>query len=130
MVTINTVHLGGNLTRDPELKYTPGGAAVCEFAIAVNEKWTDQRTNEKREEVSFIECVAWARGAEVIAEYMRKGSSIYVSGKLKQDRWDDKSTGQKRSKIRVTVRDFQFLGGGQGASQEQPAEAPQQDTTF
>ncbi len=129
MVSINTVHLGGNLTRDPELRYTPGGAAVCEFTIAVNEKWTDKSSGQKREEVSFIDCVAWARGAEVIAEYMRKGSSIYVSGKLKQDRWDDKNTGQKRSKIRITVREFQFLGGnggGQEAPQEQSAAAPEE----
>lgn len=123
MVAINQVSLAGNLTRDPELRYTAQGNAVCEFTVAVNEKWGSG--DQRREEVHFFECVAWRRAAEIIAEYLRKGSPVWVSGKLKQDRWEDQNSGQKRSKVRVTVREFQFLGGKsngqQGAARGEPS---------
>lgn len=126
MPNINSVHLGGNLTRDPELKYLPSGTAVANFTIAVNRQWTDKSTNQKKEEVSFIDCVAFARAAEVISEYMKKGRALYVEGRMKQDRWESED-GQKRSKVRVVVDTFQFLdgkrdGGGSGGGSSDPDE--------
>lgn len=130
MPNYNKVMLMGNLTRDPELRYTPGGAAVCEFSIAVNEKWTDKQ-GTKQERVGFFDCVAWARLAEVITEYMKKGRPIFVEGRLQQDRWDDKNTGQKRSRIRVTVTTVQFLGGRDESGQQSQQGAPATgDTDF
>lgn len=111
MASLNRVLLIGNLTRDPELKYLPSGSAVCEFSIAVNRNWTDKKTGDKKEEVSFIDIVSWGRTAEICAEYLKKGRSTFVEGRLQQDRWEDQKTGQKRSKIRVNAESVQFLGG-------------------
>ena len=110
MANANIVILIGNLTKDPELKYTPGSSAVCSFTIAVNKKWTG-KDGEKKEDVAFIECEAWQKTAEIIAEYLKKGSPIYIEGELKQDRWEKE--GQKHSKIKVKVSNVQFLGKGQ-----------------
>ena len=110
MANANIVILIGNLTKDPELKYTPGGSAVCSFSVAVNKKWTG-KDGEKKEDVAFIECEAWQKTAEIIAEYLKKGSPIYIEGELKQDRWEKE--GQKHSKIKVKVSNVQFLGKGQ-----------------
>ena len=115
MATVNKVMLIGNLTRDPELRYTPQGSAVCEFGLALNRKWTS-KSGEKKEEVDFIEIVAWTRQAEICKEFLSKGRSVFVEGRLTQDRWDDKNTGQKRSKIFVTAERVQFLGGPRGES--------------
>ena len=115
MASLNKVLLIGNLTRDPELRYTPQGAAVCEFSIAMNRTF-NSKTGEKKEEVTFIEIVAWARTAEICAEYLKKGRPVFVEGRLQQDRWEQPD-GQKRSRIRVTAERVQFLGspgGGQG----------------
>lgn len=122
MVSFNKVILAGNLTRDPELRYTPGGAAVAEFAIAINRKWNG-KDGEAKEEVGFFDCVVWARGAEVITQYVKKGDPLLIEGYLQQDRWEDATSGQKRSKVKVTVERFQFLGGKKGAdSSGAPAE--------
>jgi single-strand DNA-binding protein len=110
MVSLNRVLLIGNLTRDPELRYTPAGAGVCEFAIGVNRSWTDKKSGEKKDEVSFIDIATWGRTAELCAEYLKTGRSGFVEGRLTQDRWEDTKTGQKRSKIRVTAERVQFLG--------------------
>jgi len=104
---MNLVIIKGNLTRDPELKYTPGGSPVAEFAVAVSETWTDNAGN-KREDVCFLDCFAWGKTAEIIAKYFTKGKPILITGKLKQDNWEDKTTGQKRSKLRVQVDRFEF----------------------
>ena len=112
MASLNRVLLIGNLTRDPELRYTPGGAAVCEFAIAINRNYTS-KTGEKKDEVTFIDIVAWARQAEICAEYLKKGRPVFVEGRLTQDRWEQPD-GQKRSRIRVTADRVQFLGGPGG----------------
>lgn len=122
MPNFNQVTLVGNAVRDPELRYTPGGAAVCEFSIAVNERWKD-KNGQQQERVGFFDCVAWARLAEVIAEYVKKGKPILVSGRLTQDRWEDKNTGQKKSRIRITAGTVQFLGTGGGRGDD--AQAPQ-----
>lgn len=128
MSSYNHVTLMGNATRDPELRYTPGGTAVCDLSIAVNRRWTDKQTNEKKEEVSFIDCIIWARAAEVVAEYIKKGSPILVDGELRQERWQDKESGKNRSKIKVHVKSFQFVGGKKedGGGSEGP-EAPNQN---
>jgi single-strand DNA-binding protein len=123
MATVNKVFLIGNLTRDPELRATPQGVSVCEFALALNRAWTS-KTGEKKEEVAFIDVVVWDRQAENCKEFLRKGRQCCVEGRLTQDRWDDKNTGQKRSKIRVTAERVTFLGGGPRGDAAAPAGAP------
>jgi len=99
MASFNKVILIGNLTRDPELKYTPGNQAVCEIGLAVNRKYRT-KDNEDREETTFVDCEAWGKQAEVIKQYMTKGRPIFIEGRLKLDTWEDKKGG-KRSKMRV-----------------------------
>lgn len=114
----------GNLTRDPELRYTPGGAAVCDLSVAVNRTYTNRQTNQKVEEVSFIDCTAWGRTAEVAAEYLKKGRPVLFAGYLKQDRWESPE-GKKMSKVKVIVETMQFLGSKDGgASHAAPESAP------
>lgn len=130
MPNFNQVTLMGNLTRDPELKYIPSGQAVCEFSMAINERYTG-KDGQKVENVHFIDIVAWAKTAEVVAKYCAKGNAILVSGKLTQERWQDKTSGQNRSKIKVTAEKVQFLfkkEGGESASQE-PTVVPE-DASF
>lgn len=105
----NKVILMGNLTRDPETRQTPNGQSVTNFALAVNRTWKGQ-DGSTQEQVSFIDCVAWGRTGEVIAQYMQKGRPILVSGRLDQRSWEQ--DGQKRSKVEVIVEDFNFVGGG------------------
>jgi single-strand DNA-binding protein len=111
---MNRTILKGNLTREVELRYTPKGTAVGEFSIAVNRKWKDQQTNEMKEEVVFLECQAWSRQAEVIAQHFTKGSPILVEGRLAQNKWLDKETGKQRSKTLVVVEQFEFCGDARG----------------
>ena len=111
MANLNKVMLIGNLTRDPDLKYTPGNQAVCEIGLAVNRKYRT-KDNEEREEVTFIDCEAWGKAAELIKQYMTKGRPIFIEGRLKLDTWEDKNGGGKRTKMRVVVEEFQVLGGG------------------
>lgn len=108
MASFNKVILAGNLTRDPELRYTPNGKAVTKLGLAVNRTWTSE-TGERREEVTFVDVDAFGRQAEVIAQYMRKGRPLLVEGRLKLDQWDDKQTGQKRSRLGVVLESFSFL---------------------
>jgi single-strand DNA-binding protein len=117
MANLNKVMLIGNLTRDPDLKYTPGNQAVCEIGLAVNRKYRT-KDGEDREETTFVDCEAWGKQAEVIKQYMAKGRPIFIEGRLKLDTWEDKNGGGKRSKMRVVIEDFQFLGGGQGGGGE------------
>ena len=102
----------GNITRDPELRSTPSGAQVCSFSVAVNRNYKDS-SGASQESVSFIDCSAWGRAAEIIAQYAKKGSGILVSGRLEQRSWEDKE-GQKRSRTEIVVEDFNFVGGGAG----------------
>ncbi len=111
MASFNKVILVGNLTRDPEVRYTPGGSAVCDITLAVNYQWTDKRSNERKEEVSFIDVTLWGRTAEIAGEYLAKGRPVLVEGRLHQDKWDDKETGQKRSKLKVVADTMQLMGG-------------------
>jgi single-strand DNA-binding protein len=103
--------IAGNLTRDPETRTTPGGASVTSFTIAVNRSFKDA-SGSNRESTSFLDCVAWAKGGELIAQYCKKGSGLLVSGRIEQRSWEDKDTKQKRSKVEVVVEDFSFLGSG------------------
>lgn len=123
--SLNKVFLMGNLTRDPELKYTPQGTAVCAFAVAVNEKYK-AKDGSWQEKVHFIDIEAWARQAETCSEYLKKGRPVFVEGSLQQDRWEQ--DGQKRSKIRVRAFRVMFLGGPGGApaggGHPEAAEAP------
>src|SRR6188768_822193 len=110
MPNLNKVMLMGNLTRDPEIKYTPKGMAIAQFGIAVNRQWSNE-AGEKQEEVTFIDVEMFGRKAEVVGEYFKKGKPIYVEGRLKLDSWDDKTSGQKKSKLKVVGETFEFLGG-------------------
>lgn len=125
MASYNKVILVGNLTRDPELRYTPKGMAIAKIGLAVNRNWTSE-SGEKKEEVTFVDVDAFGRQAETLAQYMKKGSPLLVEGRLKLDQWDDKQTGQKRSKLGVVVEGFQFLGGGNRG--EGGVEAPRRAT--
>mgnify|MGYP000538214782 CR=1 FL=1 len=101
----------GNLTRDVEVRYTPSNTAVAQFGIAVNERWTDKTTGEKKESVSFLDCEAWGKTGENIAKYFGKGKPILVECKAVQDAWKDKTDGSNRSKIKFKVEAFEFVGG-------------------
>jgi len=111
MPSFNQVILLGNLTRDPELRYTPQGVAVSDFSIAVHRKF-NKKDGEAVEEVAFVDVTAWARLAEICAEFLKKGRPLLVGGRLAQDRWEDEATGQKRSRLRVVAETIQFLGSG------------------
>lgn len=108
MASLNKVFLIGNLTRDVEVRYTPAGKAVAGVGIAVNQKWKDAN-GEQHEDVTFVDLTIWGKTAELAAQYLGKGSSVHVSGRLRTETWDDKQTGQKRSKLSVTVDELQFL---------------------
>jgi len=119
MANFNRVILAGNLTRDPELRYTPKGTAVAKLGLAINRVYTTD-SGEKKEEVMFVDVDAFARQAEVISQYLKKGRPILVEGRLRQESWDDKATGQKRSKLSVVLESFQFLDSGRGAERGGP----------
>lgn len=105
------VVITGNITRDPELRSTPSGANVTTVTVAVNRSFKGSN-GENQESVSFIDCVFWGKPAEIVCEYGKKGTGILVSGRLEQRSWEDKETGQKRSRVEVVMEDFNFLGGG------------------
>ena len=132
MASFNKVILLGNLTRDPEVRYTPKGSAVCDLGIAVNRSYTLD-SGEKREEVTFVDVVLWSRLAEIAGEYLKKGRPVFIEGRLQLDTWDDKQSGQKRSKLRVIGETMQLLGGrppgaggaGEGGEREsRPSKTP------
>jgi single-strand DNA-binding protein len=116
----NQVLLMGNLTRDVELKFTPTNLAIASFGIAVNRRWTSAQ-GEKKEEVTFIDCEAFGKTAEIMGKYLAKGKPVFLNGRLKLDQWNDKTDGSKRSKLKVVVEEFQFIdsggaGGGRAAA--------------
>lgn len=124
MASVNKVMLLGNLTRDPELRYTPQGAAVCDFALALNRSYTNKQTGQRVEEVTFVDVVAWGRTAETCAEYLKKGRQVFVEGRLQQDRWESPD-GKKMSKVKVTAEQVTFVGArpAGGGSADAPAPA-------
>ena len=123
MANFNKVILVGNLTRDPELRYTPKGMAIAKVGLAVNRAWTSE-SGEKKEEVTFVDVDIFGRTAENVAQYMKKGRPILIEGRLRLDQWDDKQTGQKRSKLGVVGEVVQFLGSPTGGGNEGGGEAP------
>jgi single-strand DNA-binding protein len=126
MANFNKVILAGNLTRDPELRYTPKGMAIAKIGVAINRRWRDSATNEEREETTFVDVDAFGKQAETIGQYLKKGRPILIEGRLRLDTWEDKQTQQKRSKLGVVLENFQFLdsgnrGGETGATNPAPA---------
>ena len=129
----------GNLTRDPEVRYTPKGSAVCDMAIAVNRRYLTE-SGERQEEVTYLDIVLWGKQAELAGQFLAKGRSVFIEGRLQMDSWEDKATGQKRSKIKIVAENMQFLdskggapgggggnyGSGGGDEEGYSAPAPQQ----
>lgn len=136
MASYNKVILMGNLTRDPEMKYIPSGTAVTNFGLAVNERYTDRQTGEQKESPCFVDVEAWDRQAEVVSEYLKKGSPVFIEGALKFESWEAED-GTKRSRLKVRLIRFQFIGGrrdddemGGGYADAQPAAAPTQAASY
>ena len=128
MPNYNKVILMGNLTRDPEVRYTSGGTAIAKLGMAINRTWTNKE-GQKQEETTFVDVDAFGRQAEVIGQYLKKGRPVMIEGRLKLDQWDDKQTGAKRSKLGVVLEGFQFLdsrgeGGGGGGEYSGGPSAP------
>jgi single-strand DNA-binding protein len=125
MAYLNKVFLIGNLTRDPELRVTPKGTAICQFGIAVNRQFKDE-SGATRDETTFVDIEAWGKQGELVSKYLSKGSLAMVEGRLKLDQWEDKTSGQKRSKIKVVLDNVQFLstrGSAGGGAPEEGGEA-------
>jgi single-strand DNA-binding protein len=130
MANFNKVLLMGNLTRDPELRYTPKGTAVATLGVAVNRRWKDEN-GQPREETTFVDVDAFGRQAENIGQYFKKGRPIFIEGRLRYQTWEDKQSGAKRSKLTVTLENFQFVdsqrnaeAGGGGSSPAPQRNAP------
>ncbi|HUZ07592.1 MAG TPA: single-stranded DNA-binding protein [Candidatus Paceibacterota bacterium] len=122
MANFNKVILAGNLTRDPELRYTPKGMAIAKVGLAINRKWKSE-TGEMKEEATFVDVDAFGKTAETIGQYLKKGRPILIEGRLRYQTWDDKQSGQKKSKLGVVMETFQFLdsGGSRGEGGEAAA---------
>lgn len=129
MASFNRVILMGNLTADPQVRYIPSGSAVTELRMAINRTWYDKQTQQKKEDVTFVDVTVWGRQAEIAGEYLSKGRSVMIEGRLNLDTWQDKETGQNRSKLKVVCENLTMVGGrndggsgggggGRGASQQ------------
>ena len=116
MASYNKVLLMGNLTRDPEVRYTPKGTAIASLGLAVNRRWTTE-TGEQKEEVTFVDVEVWGRQAETSGQYLSKGRPVFVEGRLRLDSWEDKESGQKRNKLKVVAERVQFLGAPRGGAE-------------
>lgn len=128
MASLNQCNFIGNLGRDPEVKTLPGGDTVCSFSIACSETWKDKATGERKESTEWINAVIYGKLADVAGQYLKKGSQVFLSGKMKTRKWQDKQTGQDRYTTEIHVNDMKMLGGKpDGAGQQQrPAPAQQQ----
>jgi single-strand DNA-binding protein len=123
MANLNRVLLIGNLTRDPEVRYTPKGTPVTEIGLAVNRIYSGE-DGEKKEETTFVDVTLWARQAEIAGQYLKKGRPVFIEGRLQLDSWDDKQTGQKRSRLRVVAESLQLLGSRQESEGSSSTFAP------
>lgn len=121
MANLNKVMLIGNLTRDPELRHTPKGSAVADLGLAVNRKVQDGNGGWK-DETTFVDVTVWGTSAENANKYLSKGRGVFIEGRLQMDVWDDKTTGQKRSKLKVVADNLQFLPDGKGGASRQYAD--------
>lgn len=119
MANLNKVMLIGNLTRDPELRYTPSGKAVTDISLAINRVWNNEQ-GQKQEDTIFVDVTLWGRQAELAQQYLSKGRCAYIEGRLQMDTWDDKETGKKRSKLKVVGDQLQFMPDGKGGSGGSP----------
>lgn len=117
MSSFNKVILMGRLTRDPEVRYAPSGSAICNLSLALNRTWTQD--GQKKEEVTFCDVVFYSKAAETISQYLKKGSSLLLEGRLRVEQWEDKQTQQKRSKMVVVGESFQFFGGKSESSKKE-----------
>ena len=130
-MNLNKVMIAGRLTRDPEIRVTPKGTSICQLGLAINRDWKTE-SGEKQTEVLFVDVEAWGKQAEVVAKYFAKGREIFVEGRLRLDQWEDKNTKEKRSRMKVVLESFQFVGsardqGGEGGApqaQQTPAKQP------
>ena len=135
MASYNKVILMGNLTRDPEVKFLASGTAVANFGLAMSERYTDRQSGEQKENVCFVDVEAWDRQAEIVGEYFKKGSPIFIEGSLKYDSWEAED-GTKRNRLKVRLIRFQFVGRrdedetGDGYTNAQPAAAPTQSEAY
>lgn len=127
MASFNKVILLGNLTRDVEMRYLQNGTGVAELGLAVNRMWFDKASNQKKEEVTFVDVTVWGRTAEVAAEYLSKGRSVLIEGYLKLDQWDDKESGQRRSKLRVVCDSLTMVGNKLDGGERPQQPRQQQD---
>lgn len=129
MASYNKVMLMGNLTRDPEVRYTPKGSAVAELGLAISRKYTTGG-GEQKEDVTFVDVTLWSKLAELAGQYLKKGNPVFIEGRLQLESWEDKQSGQKRSKLKVVGEVMQLIGGkpegGGGQSQARPAPGSQQ----
>ncbi len=126
MASYNRVILMGNLTRDPEVRFTPGGTPVADIGLAVNRQWFDKNANERKEEVTFLDVTLWGRTAEIAGEYLSKGRPVLIEGRLQMDSWQDKETGQNRYKLKIIGESMQMLGtrGEGGGGGQRPSGGP------
>jgi single-strand DNA-binding protein len=123
MANLNRVFLLGRTTRDPEIRYTPQGTPVVELGLAINRTWTED--GQKREDTTFVDVTLWGRTAEVANQYLRKGSPVFIEGRLQLDSWEDKQTGQKKSKLKVICERLVFLGERPQESTAPPPRPPE-----
>lgn len=131
MASFNKVIIVGNVTRDIEVRFTPGGSAVADVGLAVNSQWKDKTTGEKKEDVTFVDCTLWGKTAELAGQYLAKGRPVLFEGRLVQDQWEDKETGAKRSKLKVVVETMQFLGSAPGGGDgEERKAAPKREQNY
>jgi single-strand DNA-binding protein len=129
MPSLNKTFLIGNLTRDPDLRYTPKGTPVAEIGLAINRTWTED--GQKHEQLTFVDVILWNRVAEIAQQYLRKGNPVFIEGRLQLDTWEDKQTGQKRSRLRVVGENLQLLGHKEnvGAPSQQTGGVPSRRST-
>ncbi len=121
---LNRVDLIGNLGRDPEVRVTPGGTTVTNFSLATNDRWRDKESGELKERTEWHRCVAWEKKAEVLGEHLKKGSQVFITGKLKTREWTD-SEGVKRYTTEIEVKDFKMLGGKPATEGFAPGDRPE-----
>ena len=123
MAANNSVHLIGNLTRDQEVRVTPKGTSIASFSLAVNRRWKDE-SGQVKEEVTFVECEFWGKSGEVFAKHHKKGNQAAVEGRLKMDQWEDKTTKEKKTRLKVVVDDFAFVNSRPAGGSAEEADTP------
>lgn len=130
MANLNKVMIIGNLTADPEVRTTPRGNSVAELRLAVNRISSGPNEGERREETTFLDVTCWGRTAEIAGQYLSKGRPVFIEGRLQQDTWEDKQTGQRRSKIRIVAENMQLLGSREGGSQQGGSSYQQRSNSY